>query len=641
VPRSEEDSVASKRKLERLFGQAVERHMAGDLAGAEALYREILRGDRKNVATLINLAIVLKEEGAFERAEKALRKALTIEPDRADAYSNLGTVLESLGRADDAAACYRRALALKSDYADAHNNMGNLLRANGHYGEAIACYRRAIDSEPDHVQALDNLGDALQAEGSLAEASRCYAQAHATRPSYALSLKQGLMLPPIYHSQAELEAVRARFLDNLARLAAAPEAIADPLREVNRLPFYLAYQGYDEAATMRMLARVFRPSLPERTPARPSAALPAPGARRIGFLSSFWSNHSVGSCFLRLLPVLAADGFETVLIDCSAAPQDDPALATAGDRRVLLPRGLAAARQTVADLHLDILVYADIGFDPFTYYLASTRLAPVQCALPGHPLTSGIDTVDYHISADFLETDEADARYSERLIRLNWFPSIWERPQPPAETKGRIALGLPNSGALYLAPMLLFKIQPAFDAAIAGILRADPSGFVVLFEDRYSPRLGQDLRTRLKDSVGSQIDRVRFLPYLAFDDFLCVLQHGAAALDTFPFGGATTLLAALAVGTPIVTKPSEFTRGRVGQAFYRAMGVDGCVAQTVDDYVKLAVQLGTDNDYRARVSAQVLERCGVLFDNPTGAKSLAAFFSSLPVAEGRALAKAS
>ena len=627
--------MASKRKLERLFGQAVERHKAGDLAGAEALYREILRGDRKNVATLINLAIVLKEEGAYERAEKALRKALAFEPERADAHSNLGTVLECLGRADEAAACYRRALALKPDYADAHNNMGSLLRANGHYGGAIACYRRAINSEPDHVQALDNLGDALQAEGSLAEASQCYARADAARPSFALNLKQGLMLPPIYGSQAELEAARDRFLDNLARLAATPGVIADPLREVNRLPFYLAYQGYDEVATMRTLARLFRPSLPERTPARSPA--PAPGAKRIGFLSSFWSNHSVGSCFLRSLPIFAAAGFETVLIDSSPAPQDDPALASAADRRILLPRDLAAARQTVADLHLDILVYADIGFDPFTYYLASTRLAPVQCALPGHPLTTGLDTVDYYISDKYSETDETEAHYSEQLIRLDWFPGIFERPSLPLETTSRSALGLPETGRIYVCPMTLFKVHPAFDRVVAGILQRDAQAWIMFFQDRYSPRLHETLAARFEADLGAAAERIDFLPYQSPDRFLSILMCADVLLDTFPFGGGTTSLMAFATGTPLVTLRGTHFRGRVAVGFYAAMGVSDCIASDAEEYVDLAIRFGMDEVLRNEVKSRILARCGVLFDNAAGIRELASFLAGLDSARAQPL----
>ena len=42
------------------------------------------------------------------------------------------------------------------------------------------------------------------------------------------------------------------------------------------------------------------------------------------------------------------------------------------------PRDLDTARKAVARQELDVLVYPDIGMEPFTYLMAFARLAPVQ-----------------------------------------------------------------------------------------------------------------------------------------------------------------------------------------------------------------------------------------------------------------------
>ncbi len=607
-------------KYEKIFQEAVERQLAGDLEAAEALYRKILRGNLQNVATLNNFGVVLKERGALEEAAKALKKAVALMPDYAEAHNNLGTVLGLLGQEDDAIACYHRALKFRPNLADAHNNLGNALRGAGRYAEAESSYRKAISCDPEDIRALENLGDTLQVDGRLEEAGECYARAYALRPSDALRIKQALMLPPIYRSLAELEATRARFEANLDALLAQPIKLTDPLREVKTNAFYLPFQGFNDRDLQRRIAQVFAPSLPSQlAPARPR---PGDGRIRVGFVSRNWRNHSVGSYAKGLTDYLAEAGFDVTVFGAGAVDGAD----RSGAAWIKVPGDLARARQAIADRNLDILVYPDIGMDPLTYYLAFTRLAPVQCVLGGHPVTTGIPAIDYFVSSDPTDSADADSHYSETLVRLDWFAAVIDRPSLPGRPKERAALGLPRVDRLYVCPMMLYKVHPAFDEALAGILSRDPEGRVVLFKDRFSENLHETLLARFRDTLGPASDRVIFLPYAQRDDFLSVLLQADVVLDTFPFAGGTTAFITFATGTPIVTLPSPYLRGRTTYAGYRAMGIMDCVAETVAEYVDLAVRLGTDAAFRARIKSKILDRNGVLYGNQDGAEAMAAFF---------------
>src|ERR1041384_519096 len=75
-----------------------------------------------------------------------------------------------------------------------------------------------------------------------------------------------------------------------------------------------------------------------------------------------------------------------------------------------------------SNAQLDILFYTDIGMDSFTYTLAHSRLAPVQCVTWGHPSTTGIPTIDYYISSEALETEGAEQCYTETLVQLRNLP---------------------------------------------------------------------------------------------------------------------------------------------------------------------------------------------------------------------------
>ncbi len=80
--------------------------------------------------------------------------------------------------------------------------------------------------------------------------------------------------------------------------------------------------------------------------------------------------------------------------------------------------------------------------DPFTYTLALSRLAPVQCVTWGHPSTTGLETIDYYLSSELFETEDADQYYTEKLVRLKTIPAYSYRPTPPSPLKKRDQFGL-------------------------------------------------------------------------------------------------------------------------------------------------------------------------------------------------------
>src|SRR5206468_2038946 len=107
----------------------------------------------------------------------------------------------------------------------------------------------------------------------------------------------------------------------------------------------------------------------------------------------------------------------------------------AADRYLILPTEMPKALNLVTTQELDILHYPDIGMAPFTYTLAHTRLAPVQTTTWGHPVTSGLPTIDYFISCEPAEPKGADEHYTERLIQLSRLNVCLARPERTAQPR--------------------------------------------------------------------------------------------------------------------------------------------------------------------------------------------------------------
>jgi predicted O-linked N-acetylglucosamine transferase (SPINDLY family) len=86
-------------------------------------------------------------------------------------------------------------------------------------------------------------------------------------------------------------------------------------------------------------------------------------------------------------------------------------------------------------------------------------------------------------------------------------------------------------------------------------------------------------------------------------------------LDTLHFNGMNSSLESFSVGTPIVTLPTALQRGRHTAGMYRKMDFTECVAADTDDYVRIAVRLGTEEDYRRYARNEILRRNEVLFED--------------------------
>jgi predicted O-linked N-acetylglucosamine transferase (SPINDLY family) len=97
-------------------------------------------------------------------------------------------------------------------------------------------------------------------------------------------------------------------------------------------------------------------------------------------------------------------------------------------------------------------------------------------------------------------------------------------------------------------------------------------------------------------------------------------------LDPIHFGGGNTAYEAFALGVPIITWPSAFLRGRITLALYRKMNLMDCVALSTNQYVELAIRLGTEGDFRAEVKKNILAVNSVLYEDTQAVQELAEFF---------------
>lgn len=581
---------------------------AGDPAGAStALHRAILLAP-DDYASTYNFALGLQEQDRTADALGHYDRAIALQASSHIPFANRAQAYRTLNRPGEAARDFKRALVLAPALSDLLNDLGIVLWEEKDSSHAIALYRYASAADPANPEIMRNLANAELSAGRYETALDIYMDAAKRFPSVpAFAVRKAFALPVIPRDVPQIDAAR----EKIAAFLDSPEArrirLTDPLNEIGAANFYLVYHGRNDRDLAVGISSFYRRACPmlNFTAAHAEDGPPSAGRKiRLGICSKHLAGHTIGAVFGDLVTGIDRERFTLTLLrppglrDAAAAE-----IASGFDEVVELPADIARAAEHAAACRLDALLYTDIGMEPFTYFLAHTRLAPVQWVTWGHPVTTGINTIDAYLSPDCFEPEGAEAHYSERLVRSPSIPMNYRDEQiPPAGAKSDF--GLPDNSSLYLCPQNLFKLHPEFDLWLGDILRADPKGIIGLIEganDAWTERL----KARLAPVLGADMERVRFVPFLPKADYMRLLGAAEVMLDPIHFGGSNTTLGGFAAGTPAITWPSGYMRGRMTAGLYRTMGVEDCIASGRADYAARATEIANDPARRSDIVCRI------------------------------------
>lgn len=478
---------------------------------------------------------------------------------------------------------------------------------------------------------------ALQELGQTEAARRVWAELAALGDP-AARVQQALVLRRVIAPPEEAARELAAFDAGVRALLAAPDAPHIDAAALDDLDtgFYLIYYPGNlrprfeaMAALLRRVCpalawhaphvdRVDRSALvmpPDAASAGATTRAPLPPRRpRIGIYSHCFKPHSVTIYFGHSInALLQRDDMDVWLL--SSAPVDAALYPGATTRTVTLPRRLAEAREHIAALELDILIYTEFATESLGTGLAHARLARQQVMLVGIACTSGLPEIDWFVTSPRVEPPDAESHYSERLL---WLPRVlfrFARPALPAKWRSRVALGLPEGVPLYVVPVRLQKVHPDFDALVSRILQQDPHGLVLFFKDHEFDDWRHQIGRRFDQTLHPHVrSRVRFAQWLDEDSLLQVLHASDVILDPLHFGMGATGRLAFATGTPVVTLRGACMRARVCASMCDLLDLGDCVADDADGYVARALRAAHDLAWRASIRARMLGNSAALYE---------------------------
>jgi len=609
-----------------------QRRASGDLPGAAQAYASALQADAGNDAATYSLGTLHIALGRVAEAEILLRGLIERAPDDAAAQLEWSRAALACGKEIQARS------ALRKLAAEAAPNLAmaalSLLVEAGDFEAAATLGKAFYCARPDRLDKGWELATALRLQGHL-ERSDTLLDAIAPQADAAtrlrIDLPRLLGLPIVYADANDVEAARQRYAAGIRELAGRypAERIAAIAPGPDLLVFenfLLAYQCRDDKALQQAYGRWLCDAVPAAMPGVPAPARPPRRAKpRLVIVSSCLRDCTVGSYFFSWTAALVRAGFEVIAAQIGARHDArTAAFAQAATQLVRINGNLAHIATRLRELQADVALFPEIGMDGRVIALAALRVAPVQVSAWGHPVTTGLPTMDAFLSCAEMEPPGAQAHYSERLLLLPGLGTRYASPTAPPPAS-RAELGLPDKRPLYLVPQSPYKIHPDNDAVLLDIVRRDAEACFVMFEgEKRGP--AELLQARLRRRLGEVSERADYhlhvLPQSDRSRYLQVNRACDVMLDNLHWSGGNTSLDALHMGLPVITWPGEFMRGRQSAAMLRHLDCAPLVAGNPEQLAEIAVNLAHSPGQRAHWARRIQAHLPELVDRGGALQSL-------------------
>ena len=322
------------------------------------------------------------------------------------------------------------------------------------------------------------------------------------------------------------------------------------------------------------------------------------GKIRIGVISEFFTDHTIGKLYKDIIFSLDKNKFETFIFHSQKTypgeifnefkkKEEEGIL-----KNELLPIKLFEKINVIKNFEFDIIFYPDIGLSIEFYYLALMRLARYQITTFGHPETTGSKSIDYYLISKNCVNKNTQKHYSEKLLLMNYLPMVYPKPI----VKKKLSKNDLQRKNIYSCPQTLFKIHPDFDQIIFDIIKMDKKAIIYLIKDR-NKLWYKKLINRLSNNNKYDPTRIIFLDPLNYEDYLLHIGKASVLLDPIYYGAGNSFFESMLFGTPTITFPTDHIKSRLVLGAYKQMEIaDPPIAKDIKNYVDLAVHYANRDD---------------------------------------------
>jgi protein O-GlcNAc transferase len=593
----------------------------GKIGDAISCYEKTLEKKPDFAEAYNNIGNLYQEQNKFESAGLFYQNALKIKPGYYQAWNNLGNTLRSRRLTYQSIFCYQKALELNGDYAEAFLNMGISFHDMEKFHEAIACYDNVLKLDQTCPEAFNFKGIALKSLGRHDESVQYFQKAIELKPGYAEAcsyLVHQLQQTCDWKGFSFFSSMLDDFTNQAIMLG---KKIYEPpfiniTRNDNLQQNFIVAQQW--CADISKCSESFEAFLFDDRKHFKKKII-------IGYLSNDFRDHATSHLMLSMFGLHDRNRFK---VYCYSSGTDDKSrfrerIKMDSDRFVDIRNfsDIEAAQRIFKD-RVDILVDLNGHTRGGRLGICSFRPAPVQASYLGFPGTTGADFIDYIIT-DRIVTSEAHASfYSEKFLFLPHSYQVNDNTQLIA--KGSLTkkdFGLPEKGFIFSSFNQTYKIEPLIFNTWMNILARVPDSVLWLFTG------GQASEKNLREEAKLRMinpNRLIFAEKTPKEKHLARLGLADLALDTRIVNGHTTTSDALWAGVPVVAMKGRHFASRVSASLLTAVGLPELIADNLNDYEALAVQLAENPGMLEAIRDKLTKNRNTmpLFDTPGFARDL-------------------
>ena len=440
-------------------------------------------------------------------------------------------------------------------------------------------------------------------------------------------LESLFIVSSIYIDNAKFNSSRSKFQENLENIK---DLEINNYKKKDRFPrimtFYLSYNNENNLPILKKFTQNISklyPVLNMQLNLKYSSLM---SKIRIGFVSEFLTDHTIGKLFSSLILELDANKFDVTVFHSSKTKNGYiKKLIDLKVRTVNLPSLLKDKIKVLENAKLDIVFYTDIGMSGDLYYLTFYRFAKFQINTWGHPETSGNNNIDYFLSNEMSESYDSSKYYSEKLIKFKNFNIYCDTPR---FNNKEFKYNFPQNKNIYFCPQTIFKLVPDFDEVLKGIIDLDQKALIFFIKDSYHHQYKIFLQ-RIKNKK-IDLDKIIFLDRLSQSEFIYLCGKSDVLLDPLYFGAGNSFMETFLYPAPLVTCPGTFLRSRLALGLYKQLNVqDAPICKSTNDYVFKAVELANNKKNNILIREQISEKGKFFFKNKNVLTEYENFFLNL------------
>ncbi len=426
-------------------------------------------------------------------------------------------------------------------------------------------------------------------------------------------LESLFLLPSIYLDSLDLNVLRTNFQKNLEKIR---NLNLEKYNKNNFLPrvmtFFLSYNNENNLPILKTFTENIAKVYPELSLNLNLKYCVKSSKIRIGFVSEFLTDHTIGKLFSNLILDLDPNKFDVIVFHSLNTKEGFiKKIIDLKIRTISLPLLLNDKIKILQAEHLDIIFYPDIGMSGDLYYLTFYKLAKFQINTWGHPETSGNKNLDFFISNQMSELAEADDFYSEKLIKFNNF-NIYCNSLETSDKN--VSFNFPENKNIYFCPQTIFKLVPEFDEIIKNITNLDKKSVICFIKDPFNHQYKIFLQ-RLKNK-GINLDQILIIDRLSEKEFINLSAQADILLDPLYFGAGNSFIETFLNPCPLITHPSKFLRSRLALGLYKQLNIENPpVYYSIDDYIFNAVEIVNDKKKNNLIREQIFEKGRFFFRN--------------------------